>query len=369
LTTFDRLFVPPAAVEALSDAAWLAAMLDVERSLARAEAATGVIPAGAAAAIESACDPSAYDAGDLLEQGRVPGNPVEPLVRAIRERVGEDNAHYVHFGATSQDVLDSAAMLISRRAVALMRGELDGAAAACAQLAREHRSTPTIAHTLLQQAVPTTFGARVAGWLSGLLDAREALAALRFPAQLGGAAGTLEPLGPHALNFVAAFAAELQLEEPLVPWHTQRGPVAAIAAALSRCVSASAKIGGDVVLLAQNEVGEISLREGGKSSAMPHKRNPVDAVLARACARLTHANVTVLESGEYELERAAGAWHAEWPALAAALAYANGSVAAAWRCLEGLEVNVDRMRANLGSDPNVGAAEAFVDRVLIRYQP
>jgi len=369
LTAFDRLFVPRAAAEAVSDAAWLAAMLDVERALARAESATGVITASALAAIESACDPSAYDAGELLEAGRAPGNPVEPLVRTIRERVGPDEAPYVHVGATSQDVLDSAAMLVSRRAVALLRGELDGVAAACARLAREHRSTPAMARTLLQQAVPTTFGARVAGWLDGVLDARDGLAGLRFPAQLGGAAGTLEPLGAHALDVMRAFAAELGLEEPVAPWHTQRGPVASIAAALGRSASAGAKIAGDVVLLAQNEVGEVSPREGGRSSAMAHKRNPVDAVLARACARLTRANAAVLEGGEYELERAAGAWHAEWPALSAALAYANGAAAAARRCLEGLDVHADRMRANLNGEPNVGAAEAFVDRVLARYEP
>jgi len=367
LSAFDRLFVPPAFAQAVSGDAWLGAMLDVERALARAEAAAGVITKEDAAAIEAQCDPSGYDPGRLLEAGRAPGNPVEPLVREIRARVGEAAGEHVHFGATSQDVLDTAAMLVARSSIALLGEELDDVAAACARLAREHRSTPATGRTLLQRAVPTTFGARAAGWLGGVLDAREALAALRFPAQLGGAAGTLAPLGERALDVVAAFARELGLDEPSIPWHAHRRPVRAIAAALTESASVCAKIGGDVVLLAQDEIGEVRPRDGGRSSAMPHKRNPVDAVLARACARLVHANVAVLTTGEHELERAAGAWHAEWPALSAALGYAGGAAAATGACLAGLEVDADRMRANVGGDDDVGSAEAFVDRALARY--
>lgn len=355
MSAFDRLFVPAAFADAVSDDAWLAAMLDVERALARASAPEE------ADAIDAQCDSSGYDAGRLLEAGRAPGNPVEPLVRELRERVGGAAADRVHLGATSQDVLDSAAMLVSRRAVALLREELAGVAAASASLAREHRSTPTIGRTLLQRAVPTTFGARAAGWLVGVLDARDILTGLRFPAQLGGAAGTLAPLGSRALEVVAAFTRELDLDEPVVPWHSHRGPVIAIAGALHASASACAKIGGDVVLLAQDEIGEVVPRDGGRSSAMPHKRNPVDAVLARACARIVHANASVLSDGEHELERAAGAWHAEWPALSTALAYAGGSAAAARACLEGLDVRAGRM------DGDVGSAEAFVDRALARY--
>jgi 3-carboxy-cis,cis-muconate cycloisomerase len=368
LTAFEGLFVPREIAGAVSDRAWLEAMLDVERALASAEALAGAVPAAAAAAISEQCEPSLYDAAALLAEGRAPGNPVEPLVRAIRGRVGGDAAALVHLGATSQDVLDSAAMLVSRRAIALVRADLDALADACADLARAHRSTPAMARTLLQQAVPTTFGARVAGWLVGVLDAREALDRLRFPAQLGGAAGTLAPLGADALRVLSAFAAELDLEEPVVPWHTHRAPIAAIGAALDGAAAACAKVGVDVVLLAQTEVGEVSPREGGRSSAMPHKRNPVDAVLARACARVVHANVSLLGGGDQELERAAGAWHAEWPALSTALAYAGGVAAAVRTCVEGLEAHADRMRANLGDGtPDLGSAEAFVDRALARH--
>ena len=166
---------------------------------------------------------------------------------------------------------------------------------------------------------------------------------------------------------MAAFARELGLDEPVIPWHTHRRPVRAVAAALEESASACAKIGGDVMLLAQDEIGEVRPLDGGRSSAMPHKRNPVDAVLARACARLVHANAGVLTAGEHELERAAGAWHAEWPALSAALGYAGGAAAAAGASLAGLEIDADRMRANVGGEDDVGSAEAFVDRALARY--
>jgi 3-carboxy-cis,cis-muconate cycloisomerase len=369
LTAFERLFVPEAFREAVAERAWLDAMLDAERALANAGSLVGIVPAAAAAAIAEQCEPSRYDADTLWDEGRAAGNPVEPLVRALRERAGGEAASYVHFGATSQDVLDTAAMIVSRSTVALLGGGLDGLAAACAGLAREHRSSPISARTLLQKAVPTTFGAKVAGWLVGVLDARAQLAALHYPAQLGGAAGTLAALGPRGLDVLAAYAAELELEEPALPWHADRGPVAAIAAALGQVAAVSAKIGADVVLLAQTEVGEVSPREGGRSTAMPHKRNPVSAVLARACARIVHANVAVLTAGEHEHERAAGAWHAEWPALSTALAYAGGSAGAARACIEGLDVHPERMRTNLGEvDLDVGSAEAFVDRALARYE-
>ena len=185
----------------------------------------------------------------------------------------------MHHGATSQDVLDTAAMLVARGGARLIVEELDGAAAACARLADEHRATPMAARTLLQQAVPTTFGYKAAGWLAGLLDARDALERVTLPAQLGGAAGTLAAFGERGPEVLALFAAEVGLAEPLVPWHTRRTPVAALAAALASAARAAAKIGLDVVLLAQTEVGEVREAPGGASSTMPHKRNP-----ARRCS-------------------------------------------------------------------------------------
>jgi 3-carboxy-cis,cis-muconate cycloisomerase len=381
LTSFAAIFVPAALRGAVSDHAWLAAMLEAERALARAEAAVGAIPTEAADAIAAACEPDGYDVEAICVDGRAVGNPAEPLVRALRERVGGDAAHYVHFGATSQDVVDTAAMLVARRAGELVAAELEGGADACARLAEEHRSTQMAARTLLQQAVPTTFGAKAAGWLVGLVDARSGLLGLTFPAQLGGAAGTLAALGDRGTEVLAAYAAELGLAEPVVPWHASRKPVSAIGAALDAVAAAAAKVGTDVVLLAQTEVGEVAEAPGGGSSTMPHKRNPVRAVRARACAALVRANATVLTGGEHEHERAAGAWQAEWTALTEALAHAGGAAAAIRECLEGLEVFPDRMRANmtpelysererLGLDDAdyLGSAGAFVDRALAHYR-
>ena len=347
MTTFGPLFVPDALRAAVSDEAWLAAMLDAERALARARGADD----GDAYRREH------YDVERLSEEGRADASPVVPLAKALRER---DPA--AHDGATSQDILDTAAMLVARKARELVLAELDGAAAACASLAEEHRATPTVARTLMQQAVPTTFGRKAAGWLVALVDARRRLGAVRLFAQLGGPGGTMDPA------VTARFAAELGLDEPVLPWHAQRGPVAELGGALDAVAVACGKAALDVVLLAQTEVGEVAESGGGGSSSMPHKQNAAAAVLARACARLARASAGLLGSGEHEHERAAGAWQAEWPALSDALAYAGGAAAAVRRSLEGLRVDTGRMRTNLAVEGDVGAAEAQVDRALAHYR-
>jgi len=349
LTTFEALYVPAPLREAVSDQAWLAAMLEAERAVARVTGAD--VP-------EDVFRPELYDIAALCEEGRADASPVVPLARALRKR-----APAVHGPATSQDILDTAAMLVSRNARALVLDEVDAAAAACAALAEEHRSTVMAGRTLLQQAVPITFGLKAARWLVALVDAGRRLAAARLPAQLGGPAGTLDP------QLAARFAAELGLEEPVVPWHADRGPIAELAGALDAVAAACAKVGLDLVLLAQTEVGEVSEAEGGGSSSMPHKQNPAAAVLARACARLVHANAGLLTGGDHELERAAGAWQAEWPALSAALAFAGAAAAAARRSLEGLQVDGERMAANAaGLEGDPAAAEALVDRALAHYR-
>ena len=388
MSTFGALFVPAPLREAVSDAAWLAGMVDVERALVNAAARAGVVPADAAAAVAAHCDPAFYDIEQLCEEGRAAGNPAEPLVRALRGRVGGDAARWVHIGATSQDVLDTAAMLVSRGALGLIDDELDGVARACARLAEEHRATVMAARTLLQQAVPTTFGLKAAGWLVAVLDARSRIGRLTLPAELGGAAGTLAAFGEQGAEVARLFAEELDLAEPALPWHAHRGRVAELAGALGAVASASAKIGLDVVLLAQTEIGEVSEASVGQSSTMPHKRNPVRAVLARACARGVQAQVPVLTDGEHELERAAGAWHAEWNALSEALAFAGGAAAAIRDCLDGLDVHVDRMRANMTGElfaerdalvergvleagvdtAYLGSVDVFIDRALTRYR-
>ena len=387
MSPFSAIFVPDELADAVSDRTWLTAMLEAECALARAQRRAGVLTEEAAAAVADACDPALYDVAELAVQGRASGNPAEPLVRALRVRIGEPHAGAVHLGATSQDVVDSAAMLVAQRASKLLDEDLAGAADECARLAAEHRHTVMAARTLLQQAVPTTFGLKAAGWLVGLVESRARLAAVAvsLPAQLGGAAGTLAALGDDGIRVLQLYSEELGLREPTVSWHTIRTPVAELAGALSGVAGAAAKIATDIVLLAQTEVGEVAERAPGGSSTMPHKRNPVGAVLAVACERHARANAGILIEGVVqEHERAVGAWQAEWHALTSALAAAGGAVAAVRRSLTGLEVDVDRMRANIepealaeavrlgipadGPEDYLGSADAFVDRALALHR-
>jgi 3-carboxy-cis,cis-muconate cycloisomerase len=337
--------------ETVSDGAWVRAMLDAEAALAAAQAAEGVISAEAAEAVARACE-GEFD----LSQARAAANPVVPLARALRERAPD-----AHFGATSQDILDTAAMLVTRRARALILDELDGVAAACSRLADEHRGTPMAARTLMQQALPTTFGLKSAGWLAGVAAARRGLAAVPLAVQLGGPAGTLAGLGPAVL---ARFAAELELEEPPLPWHGDRTRVAALGAALAIAAGACEKVALDVILLAQNEVGEVAESgEGGRggSSAMAHKRNPVGAVRARAAARSARGAAGVLlEAMAGEHERAAGAWQSEWGALSTSLAFTGG---AAWSLREGLE-GLTVHPHDVDGAPDQAIVDVLIDRAL-----
>jgi adenylosuccinate lyase len=364
--TFDALFVPEPIRRAVSDEAWLEAMLESEHALAAVQG------------IE--LDVGEVEIAALVDEGRSAGNPVEPLVRRLRERTPE-----AHRGATSQDILDTAAALVARRATALIADELDAVADSCAELADRHRSTVMAGRTLMLQAVPITFGLKAANWLVGVVHARDRIVASRLPAQLGGAAGTLAAFGPKGAEMLHDFATELDLPEPVLPWHTRRLPVAELGLALAVAASFAAKVALDLALLAQTEVAEVREARPGTSSTMPHKRNPVGATLARACALRARAAATILLAAvEQEHERAAGAWHAEWAALSDALAYTGGAVSSLRGAVEGLEVDAERMRANVseetlseaaqfGLDPGrpadyLGSAEAFVDRALEFYR-
>jgi 3-carboxy-cis,cis-muconate cycloisomerase len=361
VTPFAAILVPQELRDAVSDRAWLQGMLDAERALARAGAAVGLVPQRAATRIDEACRAELFDAARLAEDGRRVGNPAEPLVRELRAAVGDEAADFVHLGATSQDIVDTAAMLVSRRSVGLVLAELDRLAEGCATLARAHRSTPMAARTLLQQAVPTTFGLKSAGWLVAVLDARGRLAGVRderLAVQLGGAAGTLAALGDRALEVVHLFARELDLGEPPLPWHTNRQRLAELGAALGIAAGAAAKIGGDLVLLAQSEVAEVAESSDGGSSTMPQKRNPVRSALAIASARLASGHAGVLLGNlEHEHERGVGGWQVEWEALSGALAFAGAAAAAAADAVIGLEVNGERMRANLEASGGLVLAE------------
>lgn len=353
----DHLFSPIVTTDELlaatGDRAWLAAMLDAEAALARAEAAAGVIPAGAAEAITAACHPDGFDAADLGRAARGGGNPVIPLVRRLMALVGGDAAEYVHWGATSQDILDTAAVLVARRAGALMERDLSRMAAGCAALADRHRHSLMTGRTLLQPALPVTFGLKAAGWLSGVTDARVALsgALAGLAVQLGGAAGTLASLGSRGPQVLAAFAAELGMPEPALPWHTGRQRTASLAGAATLCATTAAKISGDVALLMQQEVDEASEPAGpdrGGSSSMPQKRNPVAAAAVGAAARRAVALVGLFyQSVAGEHERSVSAWPAEWQSLGELLALAGGAVARTAETVQGLEVRPDVMSARV----------------------
>jgi 3-carboxy-cis,cis-muconate cycloisomerase len=355
-----------AAEEETSDAAYVRGMLDAEAALARAQAALGLAPAAAAVAVSAAAaDHGRYDVRDLALRARSGGNPVIPLVADLTAAVGERDADatpYVHRGATSQDIWDTAAMLVASRSLAPVLADLDRTAAALARLAAEHRGTPMPGRTLTQHAVPVTFGLKAAGWRALVLDARDRLAAVRaaLPAQLGGAAGTLAAFHAFAeadgltipedlgLRLLAAYAAETGLAEPALPWHTLRTPVADLAGALAFAAGALGKVAADVLLLSRTEIGEVTEGSGGGSSAMPHKSNPVRATLIAAVARQVPALASVLYGSlAAEDERPPGAWHAEWQPLREALRLVGGAARDAAELAEGLRVHPHRMRDNL----------------------
>ena len=351
---FDAISRRGPVAHLVGDAAYLRAMLDTEAALARAEARTGLIPAEHAVAITEACAAGRFDIAEIGRAAEAPGNHVEPLVRRLRDAVGGAAADYLHAGATSQDILDTATMLVARQALSAVVADVDAAGDAAARLAADHRHTVMAGRTLLQQALPTTFGAKAAGWLSGLDDGAEVLQSVRdgrLAVQLGGGAGTLASLHPHGPELVAFLAEELGLPAPALPWHTNRTRIAELAGALGVAAAAVGKPARDVTLLAQTEVGEVrEVAPGrGRSSTMPQKRNPVAAVatLANTASAPGLVAAVLAAAAGHEHERAAGAWHAEWHPLRE-LFVAVGS-AAAWLadCLAHLEVDGARMRANL----------------------
>jgi 3-carboxy-cis,cis-muconate cycloisomerase len=348
---FEALFVPEELLAATSDDAFVAAMVEAEIALARASENDELAEALSAA--------GPFDAAEIMREGYAVANPAEPLVRRLRA-ISEQ----AHEGATSQDIVDTALMLVTKHARTLILSDADGVAAACARLAHEHRGTVMAARTLLQQAVPTTFGLKAAVWLSGVVEARRRLGAVELPAQLGGAAGTLASFGDRGPEVLRLYAAQVGLAEPALPWHANRVCVAELVGALALVGGACGKIALDVILLAQTEVAEVSPPAGG-STAMAHKRNPAAAVVAVAAARQLTQHIDLL--GEHE--RAAGAWQAEWPVLTRALAYAGAAAAATRETLDDLQVNTERMRANMSPDITgyPPAGDAFIDRALDRY--
>ncbi|GGX07300.1 3-carboxy-cis,cis-muconate cycloisomerase [Streptomyces malachitofuscus] len=343
----------PAAAET-GDPAFLRALLDAEAALARAQAALGLVTAEAAAAVTEAADPGRFDIALLAVRARDGGNPVIPLVAELTRSVGEVHGAAVHRGATSQDIMDSATMLVAHRALGPVLDDLDRVQRALARLAAEHRDTVLPGRTLTQHALPTTFGLKAAGWRSLVLDARDRVRTVRasLPAQLGGAAGTLAAFSAYgaddATALPAAYARELGLREPLLPWHTLRTPLADLAGCLATTAGALGKLAADVLTLSRTEIAEVSEGSGGGSSAMPHKANPVRSTLIAAAARRApQLAATLYGSLVAEDERPAGAWHAEWEPLRDLLRLVGGAARDAAELAEGLRVHPEAMRQHL----------------------
>ncbi|MFF4587196.1 3-carboxy-cis,cis-muconate cycloisomerase [Streptomyces sp. NPDC001388] len=342
------------AAAATGDGAYLRALLDAEAALTRAQEALGLAPEGAGAAVTAAASAD-FDARSLAERARGGGNPVIPLVADLTEAVGAAYGPYVHRGATSQDIMDTATMLVAARTLDLVLADLDRVQGALARLAAEHRDTAMPGRTLTQHAVPTTFGLKAAGWRALVLDARDRITGVRdsLPAQLGGAAGTLAAFTAYgatdATALTAAYATELGLVEPLLPWHTLRTPIADLGACLAFTAGALGKVATDVLTLARTEIAELAEGSGGGSSAMPHKANPVRSTLIAAAAlRAPQLAAVLYGSLVAQDERPAGAWHAEWEPLRDLLRLVGGAARDAAELTRGLRVRPDAMRAHLG---------------------
>ena len=371
-TALSPLLAPmlsSAAMRAIcDDVAYLQYMLDFEAALARAEAATGVIPANAPDPIGQACNAQAFDLVALAQAATKSGNLAIPLVKALTAAVAKadaDAARYVHWGATSQDVIDTAGMLTLRAAIDALLSDIERAIAGFALMARTHRHTAMVGRTWLQHALPIPFGLKLAEYATALDRSRKRLRRLRSDAlalQFGGAAGTLAALGDNGLRVAEKLAQELDLPLPDAPWHTHRDRFAEAASVLAIIAGTCGKIARDVSLMMQTDVGEAFEPSGegrGGSSTMPHKRNPVAAASALGAATMAPGlAATMFAAQVQDHERSAGPWHAEWPTLPSLLLVTSGALAAIVDIAEGLEVDVARMRTNLDTTRGLIMAES-----------
>ncbi|HEX9032692.1 MAG TPA: adenylosuccinate lyase family protein [Streptosporangiaceae bacterium] len=349
------------------DRAWLQAMLDTEAALARAVERAGLAPAGSGAAVTAVARAELFDNEALGRHAAATGNPVPALVRELTlllPPTAAGAAEAVHRGATSQDIIDTAAMLLAGAVIDATLADLSAAAGSCAALARAHAGTVMAGRTLLQQAVPVTFGLVAAGWLTALDESRAGLRRVRterLAVQFGGAAGTLAALGDSGPAVAALLAQELGLADPVLPWHTSRLRIIDLAAVLAGTCAVLGKIARDVTLLAQTEVAEVHENPAaarGGSSAMPHKQNPVAAIATLGCTRQAPALLaTLTASAEQAHQRAAGPWHTEWQPLTHLLALTASATSWSADLLAGLQPDPARMRANLDASNGLPMTE------------
>jgi 3-carboxy-cis,cis-muconate cycloisomerase len=368
MALLDPLFGSAAMGEVFSDAARVQRMLDFEAALARAEARSGVIPAAAAAAIASKCKAELIDTDALATATAASLNPAIPLVKQLTALVAKDDpeaARFVHWGATSQDANDTGLVLQIREALDVLHPDLDSLSLGLEGLAEKHRSTLIAGRTLMQHALPTTFGAKVAGWLDAVTRHHERLVEVRLRAfnfQFGGAVGTLAALRGKGLEVARALARELHLGIPTMPWHTERDRIAEVATTLGLLVGTLGKIARDISLHMQTEIAEIFEPAGegrGGSSTMPHKRNPVSAaVVLSAATRVPGLVSTMLSAMVQEDERGLGNWHAEWETLPEIFRLTAGALHQMATIVPDLEIDVARMRRNLDATQGLIFAEA-----------
>lgn len=368
MTLFDELFSYQALEEILSDKSRVAYMLRFAAALAIAEARTGVIPEGASRRIAEQCVVDRFDLGALAKQARPAGNLAIPLVKMLTEAVAkqdQDAARFVHWGATSQDTIDTGTVLQLGDALGLVENDLARLSEVLVKLAEEYRATPMVARTWMQQALPTTFGFVVAGWLDAILRHRRRLAEIRprvLSLQFGGAVGTMAALLGRGPQVAQALGAELRLTVPAAPWHAHRDRLAEVAAFLGLVTGTLGKIARDISLCTQTEVAELFEPSGegrGGSSTMPHKRNPVTcAVVLAASSRVPGLVSTILSALSQEHQRGLGGWHAEWETLPEIIRLSGGALHHLLEMLPGLEVDRERMCANLEATRGLIFAEA-----------
>jgi 3-carboxy-cis,cis-muconate cycloisomerase len=367
---FDKLFRYEAIDRIFSDQAYIQSLLEFEAALARAEAKAAVIPAADAPLIVAACRAEQFNIEELAAQAALSGNVAIPLVKRLTALVAKESkeaARFVHWGATSQDAMDTGLVLQLRRALEVVDQDLARLTSTLANLADKHRSTPIAARTWMQQALPTTFGFIVAGWLDAILRHRSRLSDLRarnLTLQFGGAVGTLAALSGRGPAVAKALAEELHLPLPPIPWHTHRDRIAEIAAALGICTGTLGKIARDISLHAQTEIAELAEPTGegrGGSSTMPQKRNPVACATVLAAAQRVPGLVsTVISSMVQEQERGLGGWQVEWETLPEIVSLSGGALHHLREMLPGLHVDEQRMRKNLDATHGLIFAEAVV---------
>lgn len=367
VTAFDSaltapLLSDPDLAAAIDDTAMARAMVTIERALARVEGRLGVIPAEAAAAIDRELDGFMPDLQALGAGTAAGGVPTIALVGQLRARLDGGTGDHVHAGATSQDILDTALLLCLADATDRLEARLDIVIAALAEMAASHRRTVMAGRTRTQQAIPISFGAKVAGWLAPLKRHRRRLAAVRadlLVVQFGGASGTLAALGDAGLAVADGLADELALGRADTPWHTARDGILGLGGWLSGVTASLGKLAADLLLLGQNEVAEVRPGAGGGSSAMPQKANPV---AAEALVALARSNATALSGLHHaaiqEHERGGPGWTLEWIALPPMVLATGAALRLAGDTLAGLTVDAGRMRANLGLDTGLILAEA-----------